>query len=203
MTHKTLISWLPLAIGGTVIMLVGYATLQQNYRQTANDPQIMLAEDAAAALSSGYPVNQMFTAAGTDMSQSQSPFGMVFDEQGTLLGSSAYFGASSTPLLPPAGIFDYVRKNGEDRVTWETSNGLRFAAVALPWKVASSTGVAISIGTSTQGAPQSGFVLAARSLRDTEARVDQLGWISFLGWIGFLLLTYLLTMGAAHAGRKA
>ena len=89
MTNKTLVSWLPLAVGGTVILLVGYVTLQQTHRQQANDPQIMLAEDAAAALDSGYPANALFESSSkTDMSVSQSPFGMVFDASGKLLGAA-------------------------------------------------------------------------------------------------------------------
>ncbi len=188
MTTKTLITWLPLAIGGSVIMLVAYVTLQQNYRQSANDPQIMLAEDAARALSAGYPLNALFDgSARIDMSKSLATFAMVFDGTGRLLGSSASNGSSS-PVLPPSGIFDYVRANGQDRVSWQTPSGLRYAAVVMPWKA----------GTST-----SGFVLVARSLRETEVREDQLGWMFLLGWCGFLFLTFVLKIGASYANRKA
>ena len=191
MTNKTLVSWLPLAVGGTVILLVGYVTLQQTHRQQANDPKIMLAEDAAAALDSGYPANALFESSSkTDMSVSQSPFGMVFDASGKLLGASAYNGDSSL-TLPPSGIFDYARMHGEDRVTWQTPSGLRFAAIVLPWKVSATA-------SSSPGLASSGYVLVARSLRDTEIRVRQLGWITFFGWLGFLFLTFILKMGAAH-----
>ncbi len=191
MTNKTFVSWLPLAVGGTVILLVGYVTLQQSHRQQANDPQIMLAEDAAQALNGGYPANALFeSSTKTDMSKSQSPFGMVFDSTGKLLGSSAFNGTGAVPL-PPSGIFDYLRTHEEDRVTWQTPSGLRFAAIALPWKVSSAA-------SSSPGLATSGFVLVARSLRDTETRVNQLGWIMIFGWLGFLFLTFILKAGASH-----
>jgi hypothetical protein len=41
---------LPILVAGSVIMLVAYAAIQQSYRQSANDPQIELAEDAPPRL---------------------------------------------------------------------------------------------------------------------------------------------------------
>jgi hypothetical protein len=55
----------------------------------------------------------------------------------------------------PAGILDYVRTRGEDRVTWQPEPGVRIAAVVVHFK-----------GT------QPGFVLAGRSLREAEVRED-------------------------------
>ena len=44
---RVLVSWLPLAVASTGMCLLVYATVQQNYRQSLNDPQIQMAEDAA------------------------------------------------------------------------------------------------------------------------------------------------------------
>ncbi len=194
MIKQTLISWLPLAVGGTVVFITLYAVVQQNYRQNANDPQIELAESAAQALSSGFPIDALFQGANRiDMSKSLAPFGMVFDDKGTPLASSGFNGSSS-PELPPSGIFDYVRAHGEDRVTWQTPTGQRFAAVVHGWK---NTTIRTATGT-----PASGFVLAARSLRLVEEREDQLSWITFFGWLGFIVLTFVLQLGTAAYKRS-
>ena len=193
MTNKTFISWLPLAVGGTIIMLTAYVTIQQNYRMSANDPQIMVVQDIAAALSKGYPAKSLFDGSSkVDVAYSLSPFGMAFDDKGNLLSSSASNSDGAVPM-PPAGIFDYVRANGEDRVSWQTPSGLRFAAVVDSWKAPA---------TATASTSASGFILVARSLKETEVRIDQLGWMFLLGWIGFLILTFLLKLGVSHVERK-
>jgi hypothetical protein len=191
-------------IAGTIIMLVAYVAIQQSYRQTADDPQIRLAEDAAAALSGGDPINALLANdPKTDMSRSLSPFMMIFDDTGRLVNSTAYFNNVSSPAgvppTPPSGVFDFMRTNdgttgqgisgaingfrssfasnrrpaGEDRFTWQTASGLRFATVVTRWNATSS----------------SGFVLAARSLREVEIREGQLGEIFLMGWLAFVVGT--------------
>lgn len=157
------------AIFGTI-----YAAVQQDLRQNANDPQIQLAEDSASALASGYPADQLLAMAPkTDMSRSLYPFMFVFDNTGAMLSTTAYNG-SSTLVLPPAGIFDSVRAHGEDRVTWETASGNRFAVVADAWKSNATS--------SDPGVATSGFILVARSLREVEARENQAARLAFAGW---------------------
>ena len=43
-------TWVPLTIGTTLLCGLVYLATQQSIRQGANDPQIQMAEDAAAAL---------------------------------------------------------------------------------------------------------------------------------------------------------
>ena len=167
----------PIIVAGSVILLIVYGAVQQDMRQAGNDPQIELAEDAATILSNGYPANAL-TAAGApaDMSRSLAPFLMVFDASGRLLASSAFNSGPNGPMapsLPPAGVFGSASMRGEDRVTWQTPSGSRFAAVIAPWGNASSTG----------------FVLVARSIRETEIREDKLGVIVFAGWLLMVLGT--------------
>jgi hypothetical protein len=132
-----------------------------------------------------------------DASQSLSPFIMVFDENGTLLESSMKVG--DTLPVPPKGVFDFTRSNsgevfsgplapisrlrmqfasnvrpaGEDRITWQTAGGLRFATVVIHFNASTS----------------SGFVLAGRSLREVESREGQLVWIVLAGWVVTLIAT--------------
>jgi hypothetical protein len=192
----------------TVIFGTIYAALQQNIRQSANDPQIQMAEDAAAALSVGAVPASVMPADRTviDASTSLSPFIMVFDENGTLLESSMKVG--DTLPVPPKGVFDFTRSNagevfsgplapisrlrmqfasnvrpaGEDRITWQTATGLRFATVIIHWSASSG------------GAISSGFVLAGRSLREVENREGQLVWIVLAGWVVALVMTAVISL---------
>ena len=49
--------WLPFAVIVTAFCGLAYVTVQQALRQGANDPQIQMAEDAAAALDGGAGVD--------------------------------------------------------------------------------------------------------------------------------------------------
>ncbi len=174
----------PVIVAGTVILLAAYAAVQQDIRQSSNDPQIAMAEDAAAALSAGEVPASVVSRDIVDASQSLSPFVMVFDDHGLALESSARMG-DALPK-PPPGIFQYVAMNGEDRVTWQTPSGLRFATVVTEWKTASSTG----------------FVLVARSIREAELRVSRLGWLMFCGWVAMVIGTILILGFGYVIGKK-
>lgn len=145
--------WLPLAVAITALCGLVYLAVQQELRQTANDPQIQMAGDAAAALENGAAVESVVPAGKIAVEKSLAPFVMVFDDRGEVLGSSALL-HGQVPQLP-AGVLDYVRSNGQDRVTWQPEPGVRIAAVIVR----------------SQGA-QPGFVLAGRSLREVEIRED-------------------------------
>jgi hypothetical protein len=145
--------WLPLAISVTVLCGLVYLAVQQELRQTANDPQIQMAEDVALALENGAAVDSRVPSEKVAIDRSLAPFVMVFDDRGQTVGSSAAL-HGKTPQLPP-GILDYVRTHGQDRVTRQPEPGVRIAAVVVRF----------------QGS-QPGFVLAGRSLREVEARED-------------------------------
>lgn len=174
MIKKSLWSWLPIAVSGTLILLVVYIVLQQNYRQAANDPQIELVQNASIALSQGFPIQALFAnATQLDINKTLSMFVMAFDESGAIISASVTNGSSTVPV-PPKGVFDYVRSHGEHRITWETSSGLRFAAVVDKFKSAKS----------------SGYIMAARSLAEVEAREANLSWVIFIGWLIFMIVSF-------------
>jgi len=159
--------WIPLAAVATALCLFVYLAVQQSMRWGANDPQIQMAEDAAAALASGGTPESMLPAARVDISTSLASFMVIYDNTGKPLASSALLNGEM-PVLP-AGVFDYVRQKGEDRVSWQPQPGVRMAIVVVP----------ISGG-------QAGFVMAGRSLREVEKRVDQLGQITLIAWLATL-----------------
>jgi hypothetical protein len=161
--------WIPLAALAAAICGLIYLVPQQVLRQLANDPQIQLAQDAAAALARGEPASSLVPATTIEISQSLAPFVMIFDDAGQVLAGSARL-HGQTPSLPP-GLLDFVKAHGEDRVSWQPESGVRVAAVIVR-------------------AP-SGYVLAGRSLREVEARESQVEMLSGLGllatWAGLLV----------------
>jgi hypothetical protein len=152
----------------TAVFLTIYTVGQQTLRQSANDPQIQMTEDAAVALASGSAVPADFMPVSRqpfDMSQSLAPFTMIFDQGGVALESSATL--SGEAAVPPAGTFDYAKLHGENRFTWQPTAGARFAVVLKYY-----------------GGSRPGFVLVGRSLREVEIREDNLLEIVALAWLG-------------------
>lgn len=156
-------AWLPLAV--TIVLLSGLIDLavQQDLRQSANDPQIQLAEDTAQQLSSGHYSPSVLAAITVDPSQSLAPFMIVYDQAGHVVASGAKLNGQ-TPM-PPAGVFSFAKAHGEDRFTWQTASGLRLATVVKSYSAGDQTG----------------YVLAARSLREVEQREDNILMAVVLG----------------------
>lgn len=148
-------AWLPLAAAIVIMSGLVYLAVQQNLRQSANDPQIQLAEDAAHNLSNGTFSASVLSAIKVDPSESLAPFMMVFDQSGKVVVSGIKLGNQSP--TPPSGVFSFVKAHGEDRFTWQPQPGVRLAAVLVPYHSASD----------------SGYVLAARSIKEVEKRESQ------------------------------
>lgn len=170
---KMLKFWLPLAAVITLFCGLIYATVQQSYRMDANDPQIQMAEDTARALESGQPASSLVPSGKVDIAQSLSPYLIIYDTNGQPLVSNAIL-HNQIPTVP-AGIFDYTRKNGEDRVSWQPEAGVRSATVI----------VLVSGG-------EGGFVLAGRSLREVEIREGALTYQVEIGWLVTILASLVL-----------
>lgn len=165
--------WLPLAVVITLLCGLVYLVGQQSLRQTANDPQIQMAEDAAAALTSGAAPESVLPAGQVEISSSLAPFLVVYDDAGQPLAASGVL-HGETPLLP-SGVFDYTRQNGEDRISWQPETGVRMAAVVVAYS-----------GT------QMGFVLAGRSLREVEKRESMVEQVTGLAWLASLVVSFIV-----------
>ncbi len=174
MHYSIIRQWLPLALITTLICGLVYVIAQQNYRTSANDPQIQMAEDAALALAGGAKPFDLIPNTPTDLQNSLAPYLIVFDTQGVAVASSATVHGEKVSL--PKGIFDYVRAHGEDRITWQPQKDIRSAAVILE----------------VQGS-NPGFVLAGRSLREIELRENSLLLQVFFSWI-FTLIALFITL---------
>ena len=164
---KILARWIPLAL--TISCLCGllYVTVQQVLRQSANDPQIQVAEDTAAALDNHQ--NIVISNNKIDLTKSLSPFTMIFDKNGKMTSSEAELDGQ-IPVIP-SGAFDYVAQNGEDRLTWQPEAGVRIAAVITKYN--------------------NGYVVVGRSLREVEKQENGLFREVLLGWVGTLVVSFL------------
>lgn len=196
MTHNqkvltdSLKSWLPLAAAIVIFSGLTYVSVQQSYRQMANDPQIQIAEDVADAISQGTPAESIVPATGnTDIKKSLSAFVLIYDDSGKQIGSSAIIDGKNPEY--PKGVFDVVKQKGETRVTWQPQAGVRMATVVTRY-----TG------------KQSGYVVAGRSLKQVEERVEQLTKMVALATALSLIVTLLLVflfkkMGHGHSNKIA
>jgi hypothetical protein len=176
--------WLPLAAIATALSGLVYLVTQQMWRQMANDPQIQMARDAAAMLEQGLPVDAVVPRTGIDMERSLAPFLTVFSDAGLVLASSGRL--HDQLRVVPAGVLSHVREHGEERITWRPEPGVRIAAVIV-----------------RQAGPPAGFVLAGRSLRETEQRIGQFQGLVGVVWIALLggLLVLVATSEHALSGR--
>ncbi len=168
--------WLPLAAVATLVCGLVYLAVQQSLRWGANDPQIQMAEDAAASLAAGGTAESMLPPTQVEISNSPAPFMVIYSDAGEPLVSSGLL-HGVVPHLP-SGIFDYTRQNSEDRVSWQPESGVRIAAVVVAY-----------------GGAQPGFVLAGRSLREVEIRENGVEQITGIAWLVTLVVSLVVVAG--------
>ena len=195
---RAFFTWLPLAVAIVGVCVLIYATVQQNYRQSLNDPQIQMAEDAAAALGQGASAEAIFqsTSNVVNINSSLAPWLAIILPDGTiyqskvgtgspLVVSTAFMGEENTStgsvrhyFSIPTGVLQSATLSvgkdtampGEDRVTWQPSPGVRQAIVVVEI---------------TSGQYKGDFVVAGRSMREVEDREGSLGTVV---WSSMFLL---------------
>lgn len=177
--------WLPFAVVLTGVFGCIYLADQQNYRQSFNDPQIQMAEDAALRLAQGGTPADVVPRGEpmVDLQKSLALWIGIYDSSGKSLESSGVL--TGAPPQPPLGLFDdttwtfekvYV-VNGmkETHVTWQSRYDTRQALVIVH---AGDT-----------------FVVVGRNMRVMEDRVVDIGQKLLFGW-AFTNFATLVTIGA-------
>jgi hypothetical protein len=157
-------SWIPLTVVITLLTGTVYGTVQQLVRLGADDTPIRMAEDTASALANGQPAESGMPPSKVEISQSLAPYVVVFDDSGKAIASSGVLHGQLPSI--PTGVFDQVRRNGEGRITWQPEPGVRSATVIVRY-----------------GGSRPGFVMAGRSLREVENRIDTIGLRIGMGWL--------------------
>jgi hypothetical protein len=160
-------AWLPFAVTISAFCLLVYAAVQQAYRQSADDPQIQLANDAADALADGHSAQALVPAIKISVNKSLAPFLIIYDTNGHEVASSGSLDGQ-TPALPN-GVLDSTKQLGENRISWQPRNGVRIATVIVSYK--------------------DGFVLAGRNMREIEQREAQVSMFAGITWILAMLGT--------------
>jgi hypothetical protein len=141
-------------VAGAVWAMAGglsYVLAQQRLRADANDPQVQLAEDGAAALNAGAGPASIVGSTTVDVAASLAPWVTIYGQAGDVLASNATL--YGTPPQIPSGVRAAAAASGRDQVTWEPSPGVRVALVVVPFS--------------------GGTVASGRSLRLVEMREDQ------------------------------
>ena len=165
-----------------VLTLMGFAaalTVQQMLRRGANQPQIDMAAWYAGEIAAGEAPENVIPPGYVDLDRSLQPFVIYYDEQGKPGHGTGYLDQQLP--TPPAGIFDFVRSHGIEKVTWQPRGGVRIASVVQ-----------------RVGGKGSGFVLAGRSLRPVEEQESLLWRMAFGIWI---TLMALLALGVSFINR--
>lgn len=166
---KTVRTFIPFSVIITLLCGLVYIVMQQSYRQNGNDPQIAYAQDIAASLNTGVTPQEIIPPSRIDMSKSLATFVMVFDNKNKLILSTGEINGKAPTI--PAGVFSYVAKNGEDRVTWQPQKEVRVAIVATKYR--------------------DGYVVVGRSLKEVERRIRMLAAQVAIFWAITFIGTYI------------
>jgi hypothetical protein len=175
-TRRTLALFLPSAVVVTALAGLVYASVQQDQRSLANDPQLQLAEDAAARLTNGAQPQDVVTGPQVDLSASLAPFITVVGPANEVLASTATLDGK-TPV-PPVGVLDAARAGGNDTVTWQPASDVRQAIVVIPFDASAGKGT----------------VIVGRSLRAIEQREN----LTLLASAGAWLVTLIALLVACR-----
>lgn len=163
-------AWLPFAVLATFLAGTICMVAHQVLRQSANDPQIQLADDWVDQIVGGTDPNRLSLGPFIDPARSLAPFGIIYDQEGNIIASSV---AAPSTMTQPRGVFDVVdaASTKDARYTWQPASGERYAVVL---KRASLQ-------------DKSYYVLAGRNLKQVEARVWRLVWQIAGAWALMLL----------------
>jgi hypothetical protein len=164
-------TWLPFAVVVTAFCALTYVAVQQALRQGLNDPQIQMAEDAAADLNGGETAQGLVAPKyQVNLATSLAPFLIVYDASGEPVAGSGVLDGQ----LPdyPKGALESAKQNGENRVTWQPNVDVRIASVVVPY--------------------ENGFVVAGRNMREVEKRESQTETFAGATWLLTLIATFIV-----------
>ena len=167
--------WVPLAVGFTLVGVLVCTMGQQHFRQSANDPQVQIAEDAAAVLERGGAVQSVVPVGTVDIAHSLAPFVEITDNTGKPIVSSGRLDGQMPQV--PVGVFAFARLKGEHRVTWQPRPYVRSALVIVRYE-----------------GKNPGFVVAGRSLREMESRVVMMTVRIAIAWVVIIIATFLAVL---------
>jgi hypothetical protein len=163
--------WLAAAVLITLCFGVGYTAIQQALRLGANDPQISMAQDAAAAIRRHDKLSD-FLSGRVEMAYSMAPFVIVYDKMGNVVGGNGFLNGE-IPVIP-IGVLQHTPARGTHAVTWQPASGVRIAAVSAR--------------------AEQYYVVSGRSLTVVEEHIQSLTQYILCAW-----LVVMVGLSAAYA----
>jgi len=160
-----IVGWMAAAVLATGLCAGLYLVVQQSERQGADDAPARLVSQVAAQLAQGGAVDVAADDPRTvDMAASDAPFFVVYDSADRPVAGSGRLNGALAVI--PSGVLAEARRTGADHVTWQISDGRRFATV--------------------ERRAGDDVVLGAQSLAPTEDRIDRLGLLILVTWLCLL-----------------
>jgi len=163
-------AWLPFTLIATAFCALVYSSVQQDQRHNADDPQIQIAEDDAAALNRGETSSNVMPTTTVEISRSLAPFVVIYNADGKPMVSSGMLNGKTPDY--PLGALESSKATGENRVTWQPATDIRVASVVVPYK--------------------DGFVMAGRNLREVEKRESQTEFFAIITWLLTVAATFIV-----------
>ena len=178
--------WVYAAIAVTGVSVMSYAIVQQDYRESLNDPQIQMAEDAAAQILAGTSPSLVVPTGKVDITNSLAPWLAVYNGNGDIIASNGVLDGSAPTL--PQGVFN--TSSWQSLVVGHHFNGSPVDQNRFTWQPTPSVRQAVVLVYIP--APQGPlYVAAGRNMREVEQRIEHEGEIVFVLWaftLGCLLV---------------
>lgn len=165
MTDRRRVVSVTVAVLVAITVVAGFIVYQFALKQPANHPQVEVAAAAVSRLNAGADPASVVPANQVEIG-SPDLYVMVLDSNQTVLATSAHLNGET--VVPPAGVFAYVRDHGDDRITWQPAPGVRSAIVVEAFR--------------------GGFVVAGRTLSDSETLEGPLVRIAIVAWLGIVVI---------------
>ena len=153
----------------TIIIMLVYAVAQQQYRTSANDPQVQIANELCSYLEQGKSIDAFFAGDTIDLNTSLLPFTVLYNADGKPVRTTALL--NKQPPQLPAGVLQTAALQKENRVTWQPQPGIKMATVIKRVNL-----------------PVTAYVMCGRSLYETEQRTSNLIRMISLAWVTCMLV---------------
>ena len=159
---RSLIIWATAAVLASVVFASIYVVAQNAQRQWADDAPLRLASEIAPdplAYAESHPEK-------VELESSLGTFWVLYDADGKPIAGDGYLAGTLATI--PNGVLDVTRESGSNSVSWQPSDGLRFATV--------------------EAATDDGVLMTGQSLAPSEQRTEGMGVLVAIGWAVSLLV---------------
>ena len=167
----------------TILIGLVYATVQQTYRSSANDPQMQIVNELRTRLEFGKPIENYLKQDSVDLENSLGIFVATYDKNGQPLQSNALLDGKLPQL--PSGVLKYVSAHKEDWVTWQPRKTIRLA-----------------LGIAATNSEPVAYVAAGRSLIEVERRTSRLITICGICWTLCMVIVLINWLFNYYADKK-